>query len=580
MISLCMIVRDEEDNLPRSLSSVKDLVSEIIVVDTGSQDRTVEIAESFGAKIYYHPWEGSFSGSRNHSLEYATGEWILILDADETIPVEEHPKIRALLEDSTYDGYYFLNLQLSDTAGAVAAQHYNLRLFRNGLGVRYEGRVHNQPNLDEERISCTDVRLLHYGYVKGYAKKQQKYQRSVDLLERELELNPEAHHYRFHLGSLYHLMNKPAEAREHLLIAAEKNDNLKYRAKSYMILGYTCFQENNLQKAIPYFDLALDVVPGYCEARFLKAESMRLLGQSGEAARAFRDIIRTPVQPLDPYYDLKENRDIRELTAPWRLNLCRWDLGEKEEALEGLRRLTGQSGSRVWKVCQDLGLLLFNDGRFKEAFRWFTETLARQPDCWNAHLHLGLIHLNQGDEGAGEREFLQALELAPKETSVLLNMAGLRAHQNNHEEAVTLLDRILEQFSDSTDALYNKAISLEQLSKTQECEECYRRLSRIMPENLIVFERWAGFCQRTGRPERVPHLLGKALRIDGNRFDLRLKRAQALLDLAGSRNTLRYLKEASAEVGLVLKSNSPESAEAARLLDEIRRQAVSSSDSS
>jgi len=575
-----MIVRDEEDNLPRCLDSVKDIVDEIIIVDTGSEDRTVEIAESYGAKIYHHPWEGSFSGSRNHSLEYATGKWILILDADETIPREEHSKIRALLENSTHDGYYFLNLQLSDSAGAVAAQHYNLRLFKNGLGVRYEGRVHNQPNLDEDRISCTDIRLLHYGYVKGYAKKQQKYERSAALLKRELQLDPEAHHYRFHLGSLYHLMGKHDEAREHLLIAAEKNENLKYRAKSYLILGYMCFQDNDLEEAIPYCDRAVEVVPGYCIARFLRAEAMRLLGNPGEAARAFRDIIRTPVQPLDPYYDLKENREIRELSAPWRLNLCHWDLGEKEEGLEGLRRLTSKTTAKVWQVCLDLGMLLFNDGRNKEAARWFHETLARQPGSFNAHLHLGLIHLSQGDETAGEREILQALELAPEEPSVLLNTAGLRAHQNNHEEAAALLDRLLEQFPDNTDALYNKALSLEKLGRVQECEECYRRLSRIMPDNLVLFDRWAGFCQRSGRFERVPHLLGRALRLDGSRFDLRLRRARALLELSRLRNSLRYLKEASAEVARILESGSEESAAAAQLLEEIRHQAVSSPDPS
>ena len=76
-ISLCMIVKNEEENLPRCLDSVRDVVDEIVIVDTGSTDRTVEIAESYGAKVFYHPWEGSFSKARNYSLKYATCDWIL-----------------------------------------------------------------------------------------------------------------------------------------------------------------------------------------------------------------------------------------------------------------------------------------------------------------------------------------------------------------------------------------------------------------------------------------------------------------------------------------------------------------------
>ena len=84
-LSACMIVKNEEKFLAQCLNSIKDAVDEIIIVDTGSTDKTVEIAQSFGAKVYHHPWRNSFSEARNHSLSYATCDWILQIDADEAL---------------------------------------------------------------------------------------------------------------------------------------------------------------------------------------------------------------------------------------------------------------------------------------------------------------------------------------------------------------------------------------------------------------------------------------------------------------------------------------------------------------
>src|SRR3712207_9594713 len=88
-LSLCMIVKDEEAMLGRTLAAIREHVDEIVVVDTGSQDRTVEIAESFGAKVVHHEWTGDFSEARNVSLEAATSDWIIYLDADEVLRSEE-----------------------------------------------------------------------------------------------------------------------------------------------------------------------------------------------------------------------------------------------------------------------------------------------------------------------------------------------------------------------------------------------------------------------------------------------------------------------------------------------------------
>jgi glycosyltransferase involved in cell wall biosynthesis len=101
MISLCMIVRDEEANLPRVLGSVKGLVDEMVIVDTGSTDRTIDVARSWGARVDRIEWPDDFAAARNHSLSLAKGDWILVLDGDDEFEREDIPVTRGVLEKTS-----------------------------------------------------------------------------------------------------------------------------------------------------------------------------------------------------------------------------------------------------------------------------------------------------------------------------------------------------------------------------------------------------------------------------------------------------------------------------------------------
>ena len=109
-LSLCMITKNEEKNISRCLNSVKEIVDEIIIVDTGSTDNTIEIAKSYGANIYHYDWTNDFSDARNKSLEKATKDWILVLDADEELPYEEGLKLKNVINTSQMEGL-FLRLE-------------------------------------------------------------------------------------------------------------------------------------------------------------------------------------------------------------------------------------------------------------------------------------------------------------------------------------------------------------------------------------------------------------------------------------------------------------------------------------
>jgi len=117
-LSLCMIVKNEEHFLEQCLNSVKDLVDEIIIVDTGSTDRTKEIAKKFNAKIFDFEWIDDFSKARNESLKNATGDWILVLDADETISSQNHQRIKDAIQ-SEAAGFLLVHQNYTNDSSAA-----------------------------------------------------------------------------------------------------------------------------------------------------------------------------------------------------------------------------------------------------------------------------------------------------------------------------------------------------------------------------------------------------------------------------------------------------------------------------
>jgi tetratricopeptide (TPR) repeat protein len=220
-VSLVMIVKDEEEMLSGCLAAVCDAVDEMIVVDTGSTDRTVEIAESFGATVVHFPWNGSFSDARNVSLDHATSDWVLYLDADEHLIPEDAVQLRSLLGRTWREGFYLVETNYTggeDSGSSVA--HLALRLFRNRPEYRFEGRIHEQktqtmPTYLSERFETTSIRMRHYGYLVSRINTREKSQRNIQLLEQEARDAPSPF-VDFNLGSEYIALTDFERARSFL----------------------------------------------------------------------------------------------------------------------------------------------------------------------------------------------------------------------------------------------------------------------------------------------------------------------------------------------------------------------------
>ena len=208
-LSVAMIVKDEEKLLPNALASVKPWVDEIVVVDTGSKDKTVEIASSFGAKLYHHLWEYDFAKHRNQSISYCAMDWVLILDADEEIDQATAPLMRQALQ------------KVGPEVGCIYFDAYNIMpdgsrdllrrpsIFRNTPEFGYRGKVHNEPSYQGVSLK-TPIKLLHYGYGLPAGEMEQKNARRLEMIRRWVEQEPGNWRSQYHFAQT--LVSKPETA--------------------------------------------------------------------------------------------------------------------------------------------------------------------------------------------------------------------------------------------------------------------------------------------------------------------------------------------------------------------------------
>ena len=200
VLSATLIVRDEAAVLPRCLASIRDLVDEIVVVDTGSADDSRRIAADFGARVFEFPWRDDFAAARNAALEHARGRWILYIDADEAIVPTSHDTLAGHLLDP---GLVACTVRFRPRTGFTRYQE--CRLFRNDPRIRFRNVIHetmlpdieNVKHADGLRMGHSALAVDHFGYD---GNQEAKHRRNVPLLRDRLARDPDHVYSWNHLG--------------------------------------------------------------------------------------------------------------------------------------------------------------------------------------------------------------------------------------------------------------------------------------------------------------------------------------------------------------------------------------------
>ncbi|MCX8156993.1 MAG: glycosyltransferase [Verrucomicrobiae bacterium] len=204
-LTVALIVKNEEAFLDRCLASVKELAGQIVVVDTGSTDRTVEIARAHGAEVHHFAWCDDFSAARNAMLEHVRGDWVLMLDADEELKPEGRAR---LLEEMRNPKAMAYRLPLEDAGAEDEGCSYVPRLWRNAPGLFFVGRVHEQifSSLEVRRAEwglqnlLSQVTLRHYGYSAEITQARGKVERNLRLLQKAVAELPAEPNLLMNLG--------------------------------------------------------------------------------------------------------------------------------------------------------------------------------------------------------------------------------------------------------------------------------------------------------------------------------------------------------------------------------------------
>ncbi len=350
-VSLCMIVKNEEEHIGKCLMNMKPLVDEMIVVDTGSTDRTKDIASIFGANVYDFEWTDDFSEARNFSLLKACGDWILVMDADEIISPADYETFRKIVKKS-FNGpvaYAFVTrnyniradiIGLNPNDGRYGDEEAGLgwfpsekvRLFTNGYNIRFEYPVHEivEPFLRREKIEIKkcSIPVHHYGqldsekrackgeeyYSIGRKKLDEmgdndttaiyelavqagmlgKWEEAIELWQRLISLRPNVPEGFVNMATAFHKIGKYGDAIELIKKAMKLDPNIKEAPNDYALYQLL---SGNASEAVAVFEDVVERFPDYLSAQFKLAAAYCCIGKKEKGLKIVEKLRRTPMGP-------------------------------------------------------------------------------------------------------------------------------------------------------------------------------------------------------------------------------------------------------------------------------------------
>lgn len=260
-ITQCIIAKNEEDNIEYCLSHLKSVVDEQIVVDTGSIDRTVELAKGLGAKVFHFDWIDDFSAARNFALSKAKGDWIIFLDCDEYFADSSILVIREYIKNingnRNIDGILSELININNDKNVIStAKNISPRIFRNKKSIKYRNHIHETLfDAKKEKVNfsviCIDlsdkIKILHTGYDKKIVKEKNKNVRNISMLKNELAKNSTDVHLNLHISKSLYMNCEYKESLEYGLQALkymDESEDLGYYPTIYSNIMYIMYALN------------------------------------------------------------------------------------------------------------------------------------------------------------------------------------------------------------------------------------------------------------------------------------------------------------------------------------------------
>jgi tetratricopeptide (TPR) repeat protein len=453
-ISLCMIVRDEAEMISECLRRAAGVVDEMIVVDTGSCDDTPRIAAAMNARVFHHEWQEDFAEARNFSIQHATGDWVLWLDADERLREEEFSRIKSAVNETDVAAFLVPILNRTPKGAHISRGH---RLFRNRCGIRFSGRIHEQisPSLTGAmgRVVPATFTIDHLGYALAEEKLRRKNERNLILLRHAKSADPRDAYVRFTLAQALLIGNEHEAAEREIRVALGQNPKERIskplpadlRASAFSNLADCALRRGDAREALAHCRESLRTVPQQTTAHLTSYKAWVML-QDHQAALA-------------------------ELEAAARI-------------LEG-----AQTGRSAIEVTVDLADLRHAMG-----------------DC--------CLRLDRTDQA--RVHFLKAVERDPDRPRTLAGLARCALVENDLEEAGCWTDKALALAPDDASLLDLSCLVLLKTGRFEAAAEQMGRLCLRRPEDGLLRRRLAGVLVKIGRKEEAVTLLTDAVNADSD----------------------------------------------------------------
>ena len=445
-ISLCMIVRDEEQFLERCLSSVSDVMDEIVVVDTGSKDRTIEIARKFGARVERREWRNDFAWARNEAIGLARYRWILQLDADEELLPESKTALHQLKNARSHvTGVWVRCINHADQyLGADGTiSHTIVRVFPNNERIRYHGAIHEFPSLDGSTTTLlavnSPIKIVHYGYTSDMMRDRAKYDRNMAIIEASVARDPEDDFNWYNLGMTAYLSGdhfRAVEAMKRMWSISEQRGVRPFVPNGLTVLAdaLTDFL-NEPEQALVYANAALKLSPRYANAHF-------------SAGRA----------------------------------------------LDALKR---------YKEAREMYVAAIDDGKHVDRQFVVDEDVPR----WKAHNMIGGSYAAQGDDVSALRWFEDGLKNSPDVQPMRINRANTLERLGRLTEAESALRQLCEDFGDEQSILHhvNFLLRNKPLDAIPVIEKYHTSCAK--PAAVALLLGAAAVAQRHGAGDGEAHLI-------------------------------------------------------------------------
>lgn len=317
-LSLCMIVKNEEEILPRCLKSVCSLVDEIIIVDTGSTDLTLSVAKDFCAQIFSFAWDDNFSSARNYSLDQASGDWILVLDADEILAFDSAAQFKLLINSNNAEAYFIRVVSLLRTSYGIETDEYlMLRLFRNRPEYRFSGAIQEQvyPSVinhaGANSVKQAPLTIYHDGY---HSEIISKPSRNLQVIKKALGQNPREPFLLYSLGCEYFLSEKYEEALETFQQALTFiSTGIGYTPDIIIKLGLCFYRVGKIPEIVRLLDSLRDISPLSPEVLFLSGLINLESGNLTETERNIKECLEALPGTTVQHLNIREYQIYQEL---------------------------------------------------------------------------------------------------------------------------------------------------------------------------------------------------------------------------------------------------------------------------